>query len=127
MGMRAAQIHKAGVLELRPPIRIQRPKSSQDASAQQTNAMKISIKIQDNVVTATLMDNATSRDFVSLLPMDLTLEDYAATEKISNLPRRLSTEGTRPQAAILPSETSPTMRLGATWPYFIKIFVIRAG
>ena len=39
------------------------------------------------------MDNATSRDFVSLLPMSLTLEDYAATEKISDLPRRLSTEG----------------------------------
>jgi hypothetical protein len=27
------------------------------------------------------------------VPMSLTLEDYAATEKISNLPRRLSTEG----------------------------------
>ena len=58
--------------------------------------MKISIKIEDKVVTATLTDNATSRDFVSLLPMDLTLEDYAATEKISNLPRRLSTEGAPP-------------------------------
>jgi hypothetical protein len=72
------------------------PATSQDASAQRINAMKISIKIQDKVVTATLMDNATSRDFVSLLPMDLTLEDYAATEKISNLPRRLSTEGAPP-------------------------------
>jgi hypothetical protein len=72
------------------------PATSQDASAQRTNAMKISIKIQDEVVTATLMDNATSRDFVSLLPMDLTLEDCAATEKISNLPRRLSTEGEPP-------------------------------
>ena len=27
------------------------------------------------------------------VPMSLTLEDYAATEKISNLPRKLSTEG----------------------------------
>ena len=70
--------------------------TSHDASGQRTNAMKISLKIQDKVVTATLMDNATSRDFVSLLPMDLTLEDYAATEKISNLPRRLSTEGAPP-------------------------------
>jgi len=26
--------------------------------------MKISIKIQDKVITATLLDNATSRDFV---------------------------------------------------------------
>src|SRR6266850_947161 len=67
--------------------------TSQEASAQRTNAMKISIKTQDKVITATLMDNATSRDFVSLLPISLTLEDYAATEKISNLPTRLSTEG----------------------------------
>ena len=64
--------------------------TSQDASAQRTNAMKIGIRIQDKVITATLVDNATSRDFVSLLPISLTLEDYAATEKISNLPRRLS-------------------------------------
>jgi hypothetical protein len=40
-----------------------------------------------------LLDNATSRDFVSLLPISLTLKDYAATEKISDLPRKLSTEG----------------------------------
>jgi hypothetical protein len=69
------------------------PATSQETSAQRTNAMKISIKIQDKVITATLIDNATSRDFVSLLPISLTLEDYAATEKISNLPRKLSTEG----------------------------------
>jgi hypothetical protein len=69
------------------------PATSQEASAQRANAMKISIKIQDKIITATLVDNATSRDFVSLLPISLTLEDYAATEKISNLPRRLSTEG----------------------------------
>jgi hypothetical protein len=55
--------------------------------------MKISIKIQDKVITATLAENATSWDFVSLLPISLTLEDYAATEKISDLPRRLSIEG----------------------------------
>jgi hypothetical protein len=67
--------------------------TSREASQQRTTAMKISIKIQDKVITATLLDNATSRDFVSLLPISLTLEDYAATEKISDLPRRLSTEG----------------------------------
>jgi hypothetical protein len=36
---------------------------------ERTTAMKINIRLQDKVVTATLMDNATSRDFVSLLPM----------------------------------------------------------
>jgi hypothetical protein len=52
--------------------------------------------VEDTVITATLVDNATSRDFVSLLPLTLTLKDYAGTEKISDLPRRLSTEGAPP-------------------------------
>lgn len=42
---------------------------------------------------ATLDGNATARDFVSLLPLKLTLQDYAAAEKISDLPRRLTTAG----------------------------------
>jgi hypothetical protein len=37
-----------------------------------------------------MMDNAAARDFLPLLPMTLTLEDYAATEKISHLPKKLS-------------------------------------
>jgi hypothetical protein len=69
------------------------PATSRDASHQRITAMNISIKIQDKIITATLVDNATSRDFVSLLPISLTLKDYAATEKISDLPRNLSTDG----------------------------------
>ncbi len=53
-------------------------------------------------LTATLDDTETARDFASLLPLSLTLEDYAATEKIAYLPRKLSTtgapRGTRAQA-----------------------------
>ena len=49
--------------------------------------------IEGTALTATLLDTATARDFASLLPLTLTLNDYAATEKISDLPRRLSTEG----------------------------------
>ena len=55
--------------------------------------MKIRITIGEKVVTATLTDSEAARDFVSLLPLTLTLEDYNRTEKISNLPRRLSTTG----------------------------------
>lgn len=54
--------------------------------------MKISIKVKDKTVTATLIDNKTTQDFISLLPLTLALEDYARTEKISDLPERLSTE-----------------------------------
>ncbi len=55
--------------------------------------MKIRISINGNEMTATLIDSAASRDFVSLLPLKLTLEDYGETEKIGYLPRKLSTEG----------------------------------
>lgn len=58
--------------------------------------MKINIKVGDQVVTATLNDSKTTGDFVSLLPLTLTLEDYAKTEKISNLPKRLSIEDAPP-------------------------------
>ncbi len=54
--------------------------------------MKIRIALEDAVTTATLTDSRTARDFVSLLPLTLTLEDYAGTEKISYLPQKLSTE-----------------------------------
>jgi hypothetical protein len=58
-----------------------------------TNDMKLKITIGDKTVTATMLDNATARDFISLLPLTLTLNDYAGTEKVSDLPKRLSTEG----------------------------------
>ncbi len=44
-------------------------------------------------ITATLADTAAARDFYALLPLTLTLEDYAASEKIANLPKKLSTAG----------------------------------
>jgi hypothetical protein len=69
------------------------PATSREASNQRLGAMRISITAGDEVITGTLIDNPTSRDFVALLPMTLTLEDHAATEKISYLPRKLSTEG----------------------------------
>ena len=59
---------------------------------QDANTMRIRLTIDGKeLATATLMDNATARDFLSLLPITLTLEDYASTEKIAYLPRKLST------------------------------------
>ncbi len=55
--------------------------------------MKVRIKVGEKEVTATLNDSEAARDFASLLPLTLTLEDHAETEKISNLPKRLSTKG----------------------------------
>lgn len=60
---------------------------------QGAKTMNIRLTINGKSATATLLDNATSRDFLSLLPMTLTLEDYAATEKVGYPPRKLSTAG----------------------------------
>ncbi|OYR12416.1 cyclophilin-like fold protein [Brucella grignonensis] len=54
--------------------------------------MKIRIVLEDRTLTGTLVDTPTARDFAALLPLTLTLTDYAATEKISDLPRKLSRE-----------------------------------
>lgn len=72
------------------------PESARGASDQQGRTMKIRMDVEGTAITATLVDSATSRDFVSLLPLTLTFKDYAATEKIGDPPRRLSTEGAPP-------------------------------
>jgi len=56
--------------------------------------MQIRLTVGEQVTTATLYDNATARDFASLLPLSLTMTDYATIERVSNLPRKLSTQGT---------------------------------
>jgi hypothetical protein len=67
-----------------------------ETSPERGDTMRIRITLEDTVLTATLVDSQTTQDFISLLPLTLTLEDYAGTEKISDLPRRLSTEGAPP-------------------------------
>lgn len=70
--------------------------------AVQEKLMKIEIVVNSETATATLYDTPTGRDFASLLPLSLTLQDYADIERISDLPRRLSTaqapEGMTPEA-----------------------------
>lgn len=55
--------------------------------------MKIRLIVGERVATATLYDNATARDFASLLPLTLTMADYDTIERVSDLPRKLSAQG----------------------------------
>jgi len=55
--------------------------------------MKIYLTINDQVLSAELEDGAAARDFLGLLPLTLDLEDYASTEKIAPLPKKLSVAG----------------------------------
>ena len=55
--------------------------------------MRIRLTFDGKAVEATLLDNATARDFLSLLPMTLTLDDYNSIEKIGYPARKLATAG----------------------------------
>lgn len=55
--------------------------------------MKLKITVEEKTATAVLYDNASSRDFASLLPLTLELSDYANTEKVATLAKALSTQG----------------------------------
>lgn len=62
-------------------------------NAEKENIMKMRITAGTTALTATMYDNATARDFMSLLPITLKITDYASTEKVSDLPKKLSTQG----------------------------------
>lgn len=76
-----------------------------DDRADSTRGLKIRMTIEGQVIDATLSDTPTARDFASMLPLTLTLSDYARTEKISDLPRKLTTNaapsGTKPSAGTI--------------------------
>ena len=62
----------------------------------EASTVKINIRIEDRIIPATLNDSKAAQGFASLLPLSLTLEDYASTEKVSDLPKRMSTDGAPP-------------------------------
>jgi hypothetical protein len=57
--------------------------------------MKINIKIGGKLLTATLADNTTARDFVSVLPLNVSMNDLFGREKYGDLPKALSESGPR--------------------------------
>lgn len=61
--------------------------------AQENPAMRLRCRFADQDFTYRLLDNPTVRDLVSLLPLELTIEDFSTNEKLSHLPRRLDEGG----------------------------------
>ncbi|QCK17060.1 hypothetical protein DCC35_10860 [Mangrovivirga cuniculi] len=55
--------------------------------------MKLKITIGEDVLTAILYDNPTTRDWISTLPVTTTLEDHAGNEKIYYPQKKLTTDG----------------------------------
>lgn len=67
------------------PAAIKRPADQED------EVVEIRIRAGETTLMARLDDSAAARDFAAMLPLRLTLKDYASTEKIADLPRKLST------------------------------------
>ena len=56
---------------------------------------RLKITIGNRVLTAVLIDNETTRDFLTLLPMTARANDYVSREKYWHLPRALASKSDR--------------------------------
>jgi hypothetical protein len=55
--------------------------------------VKIRIKVADKAIIATVANNETARDFVSVLPFSVSIKDLFGREKYGDLPKALSENG----------------------------------
>jgi hypothetical protein len=69
--------------------------------AKRNDAVRLRLELGSNIMTATLVDNATVRDLVAQLPLELTAKDFASVEKVAYPPKKLTTQGA--PAAYTPS------------------------
>ena len=63
--------------------------------------MEIRLKVGDKEITATLIDSETTRDFISLLPLTLTMNALFRREKFGHLPRAISEGGPRKKTYVV--------------------------
>ena len=96
------------------------PAQTNEVTNKKAEEMKIRITIGEKVVTATLTDSEAARDFVSLLPLTLVLEDHAKTEKSATC-RESYLRRARPRAATLLSEILLTTPPGGIWRFITEI------
>lgn len=60
-----------------------------------SDSMKIRLKVNDKILSATMIDSKTTREFISLLPLTLNMNDLFHREKYAHLPKAISTAGAR--------------------------------
>lgn len=78
------------------PARQQTPAAEGEARAtpsDRNTAMDIRVTLDGRPVEAALNDSPAAGDFAELLPLTLDLEDFHQTERIADLPRKLTTSG----------------------------------
>jgi len=88
--------------------------------------MKIRVIAGDQTLMATLDDTRVARDFAALLPLEVTLSDYHATEKVADLPRKLDTTGAPASYAPQPGDITHYAPWG-NLAIFYKPFQVSRG
>ena len=73
-----------------------RPAGAQAPVTTTTTMSTIVCTFDRHRFTASLDDNPSARDLLSMLPLDVVIEDYSTNEKIARLPRKLTEEGSGP-------------------------------
>lgn len=82
--------------ERQEDISIQREEQNTQIQGDEENLENARIKLTVNgneEVFVSLDNNQASQDFLEMLPLTLTFEDFNSTEKIATLPKELSTDG----------------------------------
>lgn len=74
------------------------PGASPEASPEALGETRVRFTVGDTEIVVLIEENPTSSDFLSMLPLELTFEEFAGMEKIGYLPRELTTEGSTPSA-----------------------------
>jgi hypothetical protein len=72
---------------------ISEAQTMKNESLKKSDSVKIQLRVEAKTITATLIDSKTTQDFISLLPLTLTMDDLFRREKYGHLPRALSTDG----------------------------------
>ncbi|WP_223838870.1 cyclophilin-like fold protein [Saccharopolyspora pogona] len=75
------------------PSTTESPTSTENPTntTRKASTMDIRLRVGGTEVEGSLDDTPTAREFAALLPLDLTLADFHGTERIADLPRRLTT------------------------------------
>jgi hypothetical protein len=120
MKMKKALVFSLTILMLLAIARYVGVRTQAKAQETMTQVIIAQVKISFNgqQVIVEIFDNPAGRDFLSLPPFTGSFEDFAVSEKISYLPRKLSTSGS-PNARQAQGDFTYT-RLGEIWPYFIR-------
>lgn len=66
--------------------------------------MRLRFRFAGHEITARLEDNPSAADLLSLLPLDIVIEDFSNNEKIAHLPRKLDEAGGGPFGAEAPGD-----------------------